>query len=279
MQKDALYYPHSRLVTPLREYVDLNLLKTSLLLWDSVRIVVPTGKHDLLPPKLLSPYSRSEIKHIREAFELVIDAREPSAAEQEESHARVRELVEAGLPKWLSFDMKRGTLPPGDTYQVYGTKLQERTWRLLKQAKVVRSKTVGAFEDYEMRGPLGLCLMTILADACAGTRREKITNIPDAHEAFTRVTAASLGGKPTEKTRTDRGDPAAAMQLASAAFPVIDARGVKLSNLVALRRQERKGSFLPTLRENYRAAVDAASEKLRSANEEERGDAILDFQK
>jgi hypothetical protein len=273
----ALYYPHSRLVTQSREYVDLNLLKTSLLLWDSVRIVVPSRGHDLLPRKLLRPYSPTEIKHIHEAFELVIDAHEPSAQEQEDSHAKVRELVEAGLPKWLTFDMERGSLPPGDTYQIYGTKLQERTWSLLRHEEVVRSKTVGAFEDYEMRGALGLCLMTILADACAGSRRQKITNIPDAHAAFTRVTAATLGGKPMSKAAPK--DPAASVQLATATMPLIDARGAKLSKLVALRKQEGKDGLLPKLRANYRAELEKAAEGLESANEEDRRDAISDFHK
>jgi hypothetical protein len=121
--------------------------------------------------------------------------------------------------------------------------------------------------------------MTILADVCAGSRRDKITNVPHAHSAFTRVMAAVNKGRPLETNGPKGADTSLSVQLVTASIPVINSKAIPLSNLVKLRQQDRSSDLLPTLRASYRAAVEKASEGLYGASDEDRLDAISTFRK
>jgi hypothetical protein len=179
----ALYYPHTSLDKP-------EFAKTALLLWDKVDYISPFK--DFRP--------RYEDAVMSEAAEMLTVQHVPSEYEKHKAHTEIERLVEAGLPEWFVFDPEDENLP----YQIMPDKLLPETWQMLLYSRFVQQKTPSSpgetyyFNDayhYVMRTSLGLTIMAILADICAGNEQETITDESDNYAALTRFFTAQSAGR------------------------------------------------------------------------------------
>jgi hypothetical protein len=260
MSATVLYYPNVTLASPRPinqsqdyEKTDTNLLKTALLLWDAVEIIVPYGEFSV--PRYIAEEQRDEERDIDRAFEQVVRPRVVTDSEKEEVHKVVEKLVKNEMPNWLIFE------PRVDNFNMYPNKLLPKTWELLCDAHVAEPGSDPGGEHYGLQRSLGLILMNIIADVCSGKTKEKITNYVDAHDACARLCAAQNGGE------LENHQPSAAHKhLVSISLKGANVNDVSLSNLVRLRERESEDGFLPGLRENYRKYVDEYINRLKQVS-------------
>ena len=258
MSATVLYYPNVSLVAPRPanssqdyEKTDTNLLKTALLLWDSIEVIVPYADFGVRP--FISEQQQDEQREIEQAFEHVVRERSVTDLEKEEVHKSVEKMIKTGLPAWLEFQVRV------DNFDMYPEKLLNKTWQLLCDAKVAKPGRKGGTEYFGLQRSLGLVLMNIIADVCAGKTREKVTNYIDAHDACGRVFAAQNGGEVEIKPSS-----AAHKRLVSVSLLGANVNAVSLANLLRLREREKEDGFLPMLRENYRKFVNEYVTQLKN---------------
>lgn len=232
----ALYYPHTSIESQA-------LLKTALLLWDKLEYIVPGAWFQQPRP---SEYT-GEKKELAEALEIIGHPLVPSAQEQEQVHKNVQRLVRDGLPKKYLFK------PSQENYLVYADKFGGATWDLLRNQQLV-GDTVSflrkgrAVTDYSLNPELGLMLMTLLAQVCAGNTAMKVTDATYASKAqgayFTRLEGGDFGfSKPGHETL-----------VVESFAPRLPTKGATLRQLIDARRNE--DAFLRELRTKYREEVD-----------------------
>jgi len=114
--------------------------------------------------------------------------------------------------------------------------------------------------------------MTMLANACAGQNREKITDRIDAHDAYARFRAAVYRGEIVEARNTEDN------LLVTASFDAVDVRPISLQRLVELRSRE--DALMRELRAKYRKAIAKAKENLAKAtNLVDKSDVFHDFKR
>ena len=87
-------------------------------------------------------------------------------------HVKVAALIEDGVPKWLRQDLARADFRHT---HVYPDKLLHETWQMLEEANLARAVAVDG-RSMQVPSSLGLLLMSMLADECAGTTHIKITD-------------------------------------------------------------------------------------------------------
>lgn len=220
----AVYYPHTQIR-------DENFLKTSLLLWDEVDFVSPTRSFR---------FDDAPETHI-EALELLCRAHVPSEREKNVVHARVVKLLQRPLPKWLVTTEVPESVVKGRKirefamgYGMYPEKLAHRTWVLLEAANLVR--LTGADEDYYAKPLIGFLLMSLLADACAGESKGKITDRSDAYEFMGKMVAAESADPPSNIDSPALSSAQAG--LVSLAVNTVRTDGIPLENILALRKRE-----------------------------------------
>lgn len=170
----ALYYPHTQIK-------DERLLKNSLLLWDQVEYIVP----------------QPDWKHVRMANPLYNDAidiitvpHHPNTREKEFVHNRVQSLVDKGIPDWF-FLNRLDSRRRKETYAIYPEKLSHETWRLMQSNRLAEFNRLD--NDFHVAPLFGLMVMSLLADACAGTTKRKITDRADAYAWLMKFNTAELG--------------------------------------------------------------------------------------
>lgn len=264
----AVYYPHTQIRNE-------NFLKTSLLLWDQVDFVSPVKKF------CFDEAPRIEL----EALDLLCHAHVPSQQEKELVHARVVELLRRPLPGWLVTTQVPESVVTGRKirefatgYGMYPEKLDYKTWRLLEAASLVRLQ--GPDEDYYARPLIGFLLMSLLADACAGDAKGKITDRSDAYEFMGKMVAAE---RPNPPTNIDSGQLSAAQAgLVSLAVNTVRTDGIPLENIVAMRKREEgsAGHHYRKFRQNFAAKIEASTERaLAAPTPEARRDIAADFER
>jgi hypothetical protein len=236
MQK-ALYYPHTDITNPV-------ILKNALLLWDSVETIVPTPSwkaQRAAPNKLIS-----------EAIELVVQRRVPNQTERLEAHRVLEQSVRTGFVTSL-VEQSRGRWQK-QHYLIYPQKFLDETWQLLRNEGMAR--WIVPESDIDVPAALGFFMMSVLADTCAGTQIQKITDRTDAYEWLARQHAAALGSQYV--TGLDPSQVAPAYdRLVSLSLNVLDARRIPLKKLVALSKREQKtsGASLSAMRRRYFTAL------------------------
>lgn len=114
--RSALYYPNTEL--------DESLLKSSLLLWDEVHVIVPW-------PGFEPSY---ESRDARDAFSLIGKCRCPSDKEKARVHELVEDFVSRPLPKAFTYRSTASVI-----HGVYPQKLLPDTWEVLCRARPPRS--------------------------------------------------------------------------------------------------------------------------------------------
>lgn len=230
--RSAFYYPYTSLHSE-------DLIRTSLLLWDRVHIMVPwEGFH--------ADYRNRD--HAR-ALELVGVHHVPSIEEKKQVHEFVEDFATRPLPEPFSYVSKdhRADWP------IYPEKLLPDTWQLLRMTGLAGHRLPSS--GVPVTKPTGLSLLSILADCCAG---QSLTRITDQSAAYG-VLAGLLAAKPDDSNRegTEEG-------LAAITLRIIDTKRIPLTKLVAFREREEKsasGHELRTLRHRY---LDRISKQVSS---------------
>jgi hypothetical protein len=242
----ALYYPH----TEIRSEV---MLKNALLLWDSVETIVPQSYRRGL--------TKQRTALLQEAHELIVQPRRPSSDEGQVAHEALKKLLETGqLNAMLSSVPKQ--LAVG-RHLIHPDKFLHTTWRMLESQGYATWEA--AHEDYGVPPALGLIMMSLLADTCAGTTLQRVTDRTDAYTWLNEAHALALGARPVHGLDVSQVAPGHD-RLICLSLEAIDARHVPLKRLVELRKKELKsgGTFYSDMRRNYLSALNAHVERVVS---------------
>lgn len=247
-QLSALYYPHTH-------FTDQNLIKNSLLLWDKVSYIVPTENW------MRTSFSE---KVYNEALDILAEPIVPADEEKKQVHERVAGLIKIGIPKGMRLEAARSK-EHAATYPVYPEKLGEETWNLLREESLAEFDWRD--EDYHMNPYFGLMIMSLLADACAGKTRTKITDRAEAYSMLQQYLTAELGGEYVVTKETDN-ITSAYQKLINLSVKVLNTDEIPIENLVAMRQQEIKSHSQDyrNLRLNYLQKIESYV-NLLSAND------------
>lgn len=217
----AQYYPHTRVHSE-------SLLKTALLLWDHVDCIVPDGN--------FVPEKSKRSKLLLEAEEILIRSRVPSVVEKRRVHSKVEELLKDGVPRWLHRDLQGAD---SRHYLIYPEKLAWQTLRLLKEAELAEAIS-GEGRNVRVSPSLGLWLMSMLAEECAGTTHIRVTDRTQSYTWLMGVMTEACGGQFVDIDGVYLGRNLD--RLVTAAIYTVNTDGIPLKKLVELRKKELKGS-------------------------------------
>ena len=248
----ALYYPHTDIHSPV-------IIANALVLWDQIETIIPNSQWTPNEPTGDERSQTPNDKWFREAVELVVERRVPSEDERQQAHVSLSNLVKDGSlanlvhqspASWRSRD-----------YLVYPDKFLDQTWHMLEHGGLAR--WVANAADYGVPSAVGFLMMSILADVCAGTQIQKIT---DRHEAYGWLGAQRAKILNSQFiTDLDISQVAPAHdRLVSLSLEVLDARKIPLRKLVEFRKRElRSGSAdYRKMRHRYARLLNAHIERL-----------------
>jgi hypothetical protein len=253
----AVYYPH----TAIR---DENFLKHGLLYWDEIEFVSPFHGYDVLPR-----YPDSTIRELARFTK----PRVPTAEEKKKAHAQIMDLLTGELPFWLQVDRKSDS-DDHRLYSMFRDKLLPETWDELHRRKLVKvQRGHGDFDDYASHTYLGLTMMAILAQCCAGTLKHTITDQNDSYYSLLKhlqflsgeseAADAALDARSQETFRRwlntlgvarSSAEDDARQTLVSVTLDVINATKLSINDLLKLRNDSTK--FAAELRQNYAKAIE-----------------------
>ena len=233
----ALYYPHTHIENPV-------IIKNALLLWDSVDTIVPRKDWVSERPTV--------DRDLREAVDLVVTHRVPDATERQEAHHVLEELARRGTLSSLV-----QTSPSHwrrSDYLIYPEKFSSETWRMLEGGGMAR--WVASESDYGVPAAVGFLMMSILADICAGTQIQKITDRADAYSWIAERHATLLGSQYVRGLDVSQVAPNHD-RLVSLSLEVLDGRAVPVRKLVELRKRELRssGTAYSAMRRRYFRAL------------------------
>jgi hypothetical protein len=230
----ALYYPHTTM-SP-------GLVKNALFLWDRIEYIAPW---DGFKPDYQDP----ELSEAVQAFSVPLV---PTDAEKQQVDEIVTDLIESGLPEWFYVDK----VPENLRYNIYTKKLLERTRERLKKHKLVQ----GMLDRLEISAPLGMSIMSILADCCAGAQKRLITDEASSYSALNRYLLTIGGG---EWGRFDNDSE----RLVTISLKAMNFKNVKLARLVEIREKEKSqgGAQLRNLRHGYLRKIEEYADKIAKA--------------
>lgn len=251
----ALYYPHTKVE-------DESLLKNALVLWDELQYIAP-DKH--FQPHYKNP-------QFAEAMEVIGNRYIPSPEDKTRVHAEVKRLVDQKLPEWFVFKPENQDLAANFRYAILPDKFLQETWDLLRSSEFVTVSGQPAPEyrngpvfDYETSPALGLTLMAILAQVCAGTLKRGITDEGDSYAALGRYfmqssgfTLADPGKRGPDLKKYER--------LISISFKTINCDEIPIQRLIELRKKEKtqNNTLLKEAREKYFELLDFYANRLSS---------------
>jgi hypothetical protein len=230
--RTALYYPHTEIQSE-------GLIRSALLTWDQLEFIVPS--RDFKPD-----YQRSDMA---EAIELIGSPVVPTAADRQEVHVQLTELIARGVPEPFRYGGGGGR----EHYEMWQQKLMAKTWQLLREHDVVGDLLENA--DYPATQGGGLTIMAMLADVMAGETRARITDRGLAY-----ATLANVANIPGRKAGGDED----LSEIIPLTFKSLALEHVGLRRLIDFRRREEQGNGhdYRTLRHNY---VDRLSKHLTAA--------------
>lgn len=234
----ALYYPHTEIQSP-------DLIKTALLLWDSIECIVPNNDYNFRP--------RYNEKRLNEAFELIAKKHVPNQEERIKAHQDVEILVRENGEEFIMSNPISRIYP--DNYLIYPDKFLEMTWHNLERRGLANWDHLA--NDYGVPPALGLLMMSSLADACAGSQKQKVTDRTYAYSLLERAKAAKVGAPYVEGLDSSQITPELD-KLVSISLNVLGAKNIPLKKLLSFRKKELKGSTTDyrTMRLNYMKALE-----------------------
>jgi hypothetical protein len=241
--RSAIYYPHLGISK-------LELLKVGLLLWDDVEYIAPGEGFLPEPPTNVPP---DDERVVRDAMELLLRPHVPTEDERGRAHRTVELLVESDLAERL-----RGQVVAEGSYQIYATKFNYETWQLLERSSL--AVTDATKRDYEMPRTLGLIMMSVLADSCAGALKRTMTDEDAAYATITKSFSANTLG--------NLNDGAGITRLVDVALRVADLSQVPLRDLVEMRQREIRegaGASLTDFRRGFAFRIDSTAQSMAHA--------------
>jgi hypothetical protein len=260
----ALYYPHTSLGN------NLEFAKTALLLWDEVDYISPFGGYR---PRYENPV-------LAEAAEILTVGHVPSEDEKHKAHVEIERLVNADLPEWFVFNPEGPNPMHNLDYEVMPEKLLPETWKMLLASEWVREGTtlspseehghyLVAAKDYVLNTSLGLTIMSILADICAGEEKETVTDESENYAALTRYFAECSEGSYNISLASDVAPEAE--QLVTISLNTLSGQAASLNELVELRKREENARtpFLRELRSKYFGEVNKYITRLQDLKKED----------
>lgn len=223
----ALYYPTT-------EIHSSEILKTALLLWDSLDCIVPFKSDDYWGPE-----------ELQEAHELVVKPVLPSEIQKKNAHELILQLATSDVPeKYLIPEEDRGPL----AYRIYPQKLFEDSFEALNETRF----TVRDGDYWYFNEAAGLTVMSILADVCAGSKKRTVTDADVAHSNLLRSLSGIYDG--------DDCDPRDPLQkLVNIAVDIVDPENLTLDQLLDFRRREKgtaEGRHIKRLRQKFCKMID-----------------------
>lgn len=245
----AIYYPHTEIQSP-------TIIKNALLLWDSIETIIPHsnwrrggGTGD--PPHRRHSETATN-RLLQEATELIVKPRVPSLTERQAAHRNLSEIINSGLATALILKSPREWRRP--KYLIYPEKFLAQTWDLLEKGGMARWESQA--KDYGVPSALGFLMLSILADSCAGTQIQKVTDRVDAYSWIAQHQASVLGSPYV--TGLDISDVAPNLdRLVTITCDVLDARELSLKKLLEFRKREMKSGSgdYRALRRRYSALL------------------------
>jgi len=232
--RSAVYYPYTELRSS-------SLLRTCLLLWDDVKFIVP-----LDPDKEKYKFNYDEKPLFQRAIEAIGIPHYPTPDEKRAAHEIIYDFATRQLPEAFAY---KDDLPVFEDSQVFPDKFLDDTWQILSEAKLVGTK----IKDwgYPINEMCSLSIMSILADCCAGTTHQRITDRGRAYGSLAGLLAepSPLVQKPDENYE----------RLIPISLKIASVPDTDIEKLIGLREKEREsgGDKLAALRHKY---VDGLSE-------------------
>ena len=271
--QQALYFPHTEIDNPV-------IIKNALLLWDSVETIIPSRQWVAT--------QRPTDKLLREATELVVTHRVPNDGERHETHSILREQLANGT--LASLVMNSPGRWRNSKYLIYPEKFLDQTWALLEHSGIAQSgfgqhanvaHPVGGGSpiDYGVPTAVGYFMMSILADVCAGTQIQKITDRTDAYAWIAEHHARTLGAQYIKGLDVSQIAPNHD-RLVALSIEALDARAIPLKKLVEMRKRELRGpgTGYSAMRRRYLAALESHLKRIGSEARSERDVKELDRQ-
>jgi hypothetical protein len=245
----ALYYPHTR-------FENEQLVKTALVLFDEVEWIAP------------DEYFRPQYKNpiCADAMDVIGRRYVPSDEEKKLVHEEVVRLVSKPLPDWFVFRPTNENL----RYQIFPRKFSEDTWKLLLKANFVdKAKNPapeyksGSVYDYETSPALGLTLMGILADVCAGTAKRSLTDEEDGYAALIRHFTEEGGFEFTEPSQPNP-EFETYEHLIAVSYKTVNSDELPFERLIEIRKEEevKKNDVLKIARRAYFEKLDHYAKRM-----------------
>lgn len=242
----ALYYPHTTLSA--NDVTSLRLLKRALLMWDHLEFIVPH-------PRFKGDYSDSLVA---EAIEVIGKNHYPNEEEKRGAHERIEELItRPHLPDVFRY---QGT----DRYEVYPQKFLPETWELLLDSK--HAGELLPNDDYPVSNQLGLTIMAILADCCAGETRSRVTDRGLSYASLSGLLVTDEDSVRNQLLDADLRSLLGEESLISLRLTLPDIDKVSLDQLIKFRKREEveNGHTLRELRHNYVNRLEAQIREITS---------------
>jgi hypothetical protein len=251
----ALYYPHT--ITK-----NTTLLKTALLLWDKLEFIVPD---DHFPLK-----TRENVYDIDAALECIGVRHCPTPSEMGQAHEFITELVAEGLPH--NFFSRRQV---DDQYLIYPEKFLAGTWNFLHSLKLAELQSAGGsnlsgsdyYNDWTTSSNLGLAMMSILAEVCAGNEKRTFTDKISAYRLLNQSISRIHGGEFSNVST-----PSAYEQLVTISLKIIDVEQFSIEELLTFRKNENKETR--QFRHNYLKKIDEFVSRISKSNSDRSVSAI-----
>jgi hypothetical protein len=161
----------------------------------------------------------------------------PSLQEKKSAHKDVDEFLREDGSRFLIAHALGSRFP--DRFLVYSEKFLHETWYMLQSEGLARCNAMSS--DYGVPSVLGLLMMSSLADSCAGTQFDKITDRVDAYGLIQRARATLLGAPYVEGLDSSQVAPDL-QRLVTISLRVLDARRISVTKLVAMRKREAKSN-------------------------------------
>ena len=231
----ALYYPHTTIG-------DSPLLKTALLLWDDLEFIVPWSGY-----KIASADNNSVVD---EALEIIAKKIQPTYEQKTYAHTLIEDLATSNLPK----DFLMSPIDKNEQYLIFDKKFLSETWNVIRQANLAVPEMVGEYTDWATSQCLGLTMMSILAEACAGTQKRRVTDRTSAYELLNQSIAQLHGGEYDNVPDIDTFE-----KLVTISLQIIDTDQFTLQELIDFRKREKNennGHHFTKLRHNYLDTID-----------------------
>lgn len=231
----ALFYPSFTLGE--------SLFKNALLLWDRIEYISPNK----------NAYGHYLDPLIRQAASQYTIPRVPIQSEKQQAHEAIIELLDHPLPRWFFLD--NDEIENEVRFQIYPQKFLPETWDAIAAKGLIKDAETGL-----TRNALGLTMMSILAECCAGSEKRLITDKASAYSSLERFFAARAGAVPGRHEDSCE-------RLVTLSLRTLDFKNVSLARILDIRQKENgaNGSQYKALRHGYLKKIEDQANRLAKA--------------